>query len=120
MNPINNHLSRPALLSGFAAKDTTGLRRFLGHNEAPTRTGFSDEDCDDALAPLVEFLDNELQESFSNLYKACGAKFVLLLWRECLNSILAELVPPFSNSRSIPRPLRKPELNFYMEALEVG
>ncbi|KAJ9079541.1 hypothetical protein DSO57_1034445 [Entomophthora muscae] len=119
LTPINRHLTRQALLSGIAAKDSTGIRRFLGQDVLPHEFTFSDEDCDDALAPLVEFLDSELQAPFSNLYAACGSKLVLLLWRECLNHILAELIPPFSNSRAVPQPLTKSELDFFMRAVKL-
>lgn len=103
------------MVSGLAARDTRGLPG----NDPASHSCFTDEECDDALAPLVDFLDAELHMPFSHLYLECGSKLVTLVWVECLSCILNQLVPPFSKDRLTPAPLRWIEINFYMRAVEL-
>lgn len=110
---IRHCLSRNELFKSLRAKNSGGFFR-TGAREHASR-----EECDQALIPLIEYLDLNLSTLFTNLREDVAQLVFSHLWKDILSIIESILVPPLSDTPSNMTPLDEYELNMTFGCLEV-
>ncbi|KAI9294136.1 hypothetical protein K502DRAFT_324985 [Neoconidiobolus thromboides FSU 785] len=117
---IKVNLSRKSLLKELNKRKQSVLGKFLNKKASAQGQEFTEEECDQALWNLCNYLDIKLNLPYTYLYPPLGHKFINSIWKECLLSIEACTVPSFSVHKQVPKPLTKTEFEFCMMAVEVS
>lgn len=77
------------------------------------------QDCEDSLAPLLDYLEKNLKILNDNLSETNMQLVVLRIWREILISLEGVLLPPLSEQLSEWKPLDDYEFHVVYKWLEV-
>lgn len=107
-------LSEDQLLKSLKAKNTGGFFRTAAREHA------TEKDCDDALSPLIDYLELNLATLFTQLREDVAGMVFAQLWKEILATIEALLVPPLSDRPSNMVPLDEYELQMTFVCLDVS
>jgi hypothetical protein len=100
------------------------LGRERGFFAAFTRTNKhiepSLQDCEDSIAPLLDYLEKNLKTLNDNLSETNMQLVVLRIWREILLCLESVLLPPLSEQLSELKPLDDYEFHVVFKWLEVS
>jgi hypothetical protein len=77
------------------------------------------QDCENAIAPLVDLLESNLKILNDNLSETNMHTVVLTIWQEILRTLDSVLLPPLSEQLSEVKPLDMYELHVVFKWLEV-
>jgi len=78
----------------------------------------TDEEIENALAPLFDYFDANLQIFNSYLSDATKETVILKLWKEILSTVESLLVPPLSETPSNMKPLTEKEVDIVFKWLK--
>jgi hypothetical protein len=78
------------------------------------------QDCEDSIAPLLDYLEKNLKTLNDNLSETNMQLVVLRIWREILLSLESVLLPPLSEQLSELKPLDDYEFHVVYKWLEVS
>lgn len=76
--------------------------------------------CEDAIAPLLGFLEHNLTKLNENLTETIMQAVVLKIWEQILRTLDAILLPPLSEHLSDIKPLDDYQLRVVLKWLEVS
>ena len=82
-------------------------------------TKVSDEDCDNALGPLIDYLEASLPILYDYLTTEGMTMVVTKLWKEILTTIESLLIPPLSIEVYGKTPLTELEMHVVFKIVEV-
>lgn len=114
---IQQHLSRQ-VLSTLLKKEKN---IFLAFSRAPLKNtmGPTIHECENAIVPLISYLESNLKIFFDNLSESNMQSVALKLWKQILSCLESVLLPPLSEQISDMPPLDVYELNIVFKWLEV-
>ena len=114
-------LSRDELFRVLKKNDSVvgGVSAFFRTNST-SKTFATPDSCDDALSPLIEYLDDNMSTLFQELNDVVSKMVFSQLWKEVLITFESLLVPPLSDKPSSLRPLNEFELKMTFDCLEVS
>jgi hypothetical protein len=78
------------------------------------------QDCEDSIAPLLDYLEKNLKILNDNLSETNMQLVVLKIWREILITLEGVLLPPLSEQLSELKPLDDYEFHVVYKWLEVS
>lgn len=76
-------------------------------------------ECENAIVPLISYLESNLKIFFDNLSESNMQSVALKLWKQILSCLESVLLPPLSEQMSDMLPLDVYELNVVFKWLEV-
>ncbi|RUS17297.1 hypothetical protein BC938DRAFT_476298, partial [Jimgerdemannia flammicorona] len=85
---------------------------------APKTNDVSLQDCDESLAPLLDFFETNLKTLNDNLSDSVMQLVVLKVWKEVLVTLENLMVPPLSDQPSNMKKLDPTELQIVLNWLE--
>lgn len=83
-------------------------------------TSVSDEDCDNALGPLLDYLEASLPILYDYLTTEGMTMVITKLWKEILVAIESLLMPPLSTALSDRSSLTEIEMHVVFKVVEVS
>ncbi|KAF7728272.1 hypothetical protein EC973_006446 [Apophysomyces ossiformis] len=92
---------------------------FSAFNRANRQVEPSLQDCEDAIAPLLDYLEKNLKVLNDNLSETTMRLVVLKVWKEILFTLEGILLPPLSEQPSDVKPLDEYELHVVFKWLEL-
>lgn len=111
-------LTERVLFSNFRSK--ASLLGFFNSSVSSAKvTKVSDEDCDNALGQLLDYLEDSLPVLYDYLTTEGMTMVITRLWREMLITIESLLVPPLSTEVSTRTPLTEIEMHVAFKIVEV-
>ncbi|KAG0259677.1 hypothetical protein BG011_002446 [Mortierella polycephala] len=113
---VQTCLTVKVLLSNFRSK---AMFSFFSSSVSSTKiTKVSDEDCDNALGPLLDYLEASLPILYDYLTSEGMTMVIGKLWREILVAIESLLMPPLSTATSDRSPLTEIEMHVVFKVVE--
>ncbi|KAG0297547.1 hypothetical protein BGZ96_005855 [Linnemannia gamsii] len=110
-------LTEKVLFSNFRSK--ASLLGFFNSSVSSAKvTKVSDEDCDNALGQLLDYLEDSLPVLYDYLTTEGMTMVITRLWREMLITIETLLVPPLSTDISTRTPLTEIEMHVAFKIVE--
>lgn len=110
-------LTERVLFSNFRSK--ASLLGFFNSSVSSAKvTKVSDEDCDNALGQLLDYLEDSLPVLYDYLTTEGMTMVITRLWREMLITIESLLVPPLSTEVSTRTPLTEIEMHVAFKIVE--
>ncbi|KAF9095477.1 hypothetical protein BGX23_000441 [Mortierella sp. AD031] len=110
-------LTEKVLFSNFRSK--ASLLGFFNSTVSSAKvTKVSDEDCDNALGQLIDYLEDSLPVLYDYLTTEGMTLVITRLWREMLITIESLLVPPLSTEVSTRTPLTEIEMHVAFKIIE--
>jgi hypothetical protein len=80
----------------------------------------TETDGDEALHPLIDYLDKNLFTLFNHLRPEVSSMVFSKIWKEMLQNLENLMVPPLSDQPTSMKPLDNNELNMVYTCLEVS
>jgi hypothetical protein len=118
---IHHCLSRNGLRSllstGYTMASVSSLFA-RNRQSAPAPQTTTDEDIDNALAPLFTYFDDNFYIMRRTLTHTAMIKVMTRLWKEVLSTIEALLIPPLSDKPSAQKPLTTQEVDVVFKWLD--
>ncbi|KAF9110805.1 hypothetical protein BGX27_005855 [Mortierella sp. AM989] len=109
-------LTEKVLFNNFRSK---AMFSFFGTSVSSTKvTQVSDEDCDNALGQLIDYMEASLPVLYDYLTAEGMVMVITKLWREMLITIESLLMPPLSNTVSDRTPLTEIEMHVVFKVVE--
>lgn len=109
-------LTEKVLFSNFRSK---ALFPFFGSSVSSAKvTKVSDEDCDNALGALIDYLEASLPILYDYLTTEGMTMVITKLWKSMLTTIESLLMPPLSNVISDRTPLTEIEMHVVFKIIE--
>ncbi|ORZ14822.1 hypothetical protein BCR41DRAFT_370937 [Lobosporangium transversale] len=109
-------LTEKVLFSNFRSK---ALFPFFSSSVSSAKvTKVSDEDCDNALGQLIDYLEASLPVLYDYLTTEGMTLVITRLWKEILITIESLLMPPLSNTVSDRTPLTEIEMHVVFKIVE--
>ncbi|CAO3693003.1 unnamed protein product [Rhizopus microsporus] len=114
---IQQYLSRQVLNTLLKKEKSI----FLALSRAPLKntTGPTIHECENAIVPLISYLESNLKIFFDNLSESNMQSVALKLWKQILSCLESVLLPPLSEQMSDMLPLDVYELNVVFKWLEL-
>jgi hypothetical protein len=111
-------LTEKVLFNNFRSK---ALFPFFGSSVSSAKvTKVSDEDCDNALGSLIDYLEASLPVLYDYLTTEGMTMVITKLWKGMLTTIESLLMPPLSNVISDRTPLTEIEMHVVFKIIEVS
>ncbi|KAF9581160.1 hypothetical protein BGW38_001926 [Lunasporangiospora selenospora] len=109
-------LTEKILFNNFRSKT---MFPFFGNSASSAKvTKVSDEDCDNALGAMIDYLEASLPVLYDYLTTDGMTLVITKLWREILNTIESLLMPPLSTAVSNRNPLTEIETHVVFKIVE--
>ncbi|KAF8979911.1 hypothetical protein BGZ46_004861 [Entomortierella lignicola] len=109
-------LTEKVLFNNFRSK---AMFSFFGSSVSSTKvTQVSDEDCDNALGQLIDYMEASLPVLYDYLTTEGMTMVITKLWKEMLITIESLLMPPLSNTISDRTPLTEIEMHVVFKIIE--
>ncbi|KAF9360838.1 hypothetical protein BGX26_007423, partial [Mortierella sp. AD094] len=109
-------LTEKVLFNNFRSK---AMFSFFGSSVSSTKvTQVSDEDCDNALGQLIDYMEASLPVLYDYLTTEGMTMVITKLWKEMLITIESLLMPPLSNTVSDRTPLTEIEMHVVFKVIE--
>ncbi|KAF9173524.1 hypothetical protein BGX20_002919 [Mortierella sp. AD010] len=109
-------LTEKVLFNNFRSK---AMFSFFGSSVSSTKvTQVSDEDCDNALGQLIDYMEASLPVLYDYLTTEGMTMVITKLWKEMLITIESLLMPPLSNTLSDRTPLTEIEMHVVFKVIE--
>ncbi|KAF9937369.1 hypothetical protein BGZ65_001559, partial [Modicella reniformis] len=110
---VHGCLTEKVLFNNFRSK---ALFPFFGSSVSSAKvTKVSDEDCDNALGSLIDYLEASLPILYDYLTTEGMTMVITKLWKEILTTIETLLIPPLSNVVSDRTPLTEIEMHVFIK-----
>jgi uncharacterized membrane protein len=119
---VRHCLSRKVLFRSLKSHNTlsqvTAMFRNTGLS-SNKRVSITAVEGDEALAPLVDYLDKNMAVLFMHLRQDVSTMVFSRIWKEILQNLENLVVPPLSDQPTTMKPLTADELEMVFTCLEV-
>lgn len=120
---IQKCISRGSLFKEFKSKRPRSITAAGFYSGKSNNSGdpavVTDEDCDRAIHPLIDFLERTLSSLHRHLCTELSDHVITKLWKEILNMVEGVLAPPLLSKPVDIRPLDEMELHLTLKVLEL-
>lgn len=107
------------MLDNILGRDKTGGFFSVFSRVTSQQTDPDLQACEDAIAPLLDFLEYNLSILNNNLSETNMKFIVLNIWEQILTTLEGVMLPPLSEQLSNMKPLDDHELRIVLKWLEV-
>ncbi|ORX53565.1 hypothetical protein DM01DRAFT_1322519 [Hesseltinella vesiculosa] len=112
---LREHLSRRTLTTLLGREKSF----FSAFSRANTFVEPSLQDCEDCIAPVLDYLERNLKILNDHLSEANMRMFIIKLWKDILTSLESVILPPLSELQSDLTPLDEYEMHVVFKWLEL-
>lgn len=119
MGPYLHYCLSREIIDRILGKDKVGFFSSFSRAVISKLTEPDLQACEDAIAPLLDFLEHNLRILNENLSETNMQFVVLRIWDQILKTLECVLLPPLSEHLSEVKPLDDYELNIVLKWLEV-